>query len=368
MRYIWNSGPGSGTAPTSGQFYNGMDDGGTYYIAWLHKTDYDGHDQSAFWMQTLAPLLNSSGQTVRLRVTKETDPNSWIIIEVDGLSPSQGSVTGIGSLTTYMMRGRYWNSYGGSAGTFTDSYLAYGADNSSPGGPGDIVRLTVEHGVALPKAGTTGQALVKASSNDFDVAWTSVVADYTRIGDQQNQSTGTYKSVDWFPRGFGVIGTGAFTSGNAYFCFFTPLYDLTVSNLTFVTGGTATSGLTLARFGLYTVVETVSSATTATSPVCTLVARTASDTTIGNTTNTIYTRAFATTGGYPASYALVGGTRYAAAILMVGTTAGAWQASTISTGTPMRLPPMAAGVMSSQTDLVSITVNNGSFLPWGRIS
>jgi len=143
---------------------------------------------------------------------------------------------------------------------------------------------------------------------------------------------------------------------------------LTVSNLTFVTAGTATASLTLARFGLYTVSETISSATTATSPVCTLVARTASDTTIGNTTNTIYTRAFATAGGYPSSYALVGGTRYAAAILMVGTTVGAWQASTISTGTPMRLPPMVGGVMSSQTDLVSITVNNGSFLPWGRIS
>jgi len=203
MRYIWNSGPGNGTAPTSGQFYNGIDDGGTYYIAWLHQTDYDGRDQSAFWMQTLAPLLNASGQTVRLRATKENDPNNWVIIEVDGLSPSQGSISTIGSLTTYMMRGRYWNSYGGSAGTFTDSQLAFGA-NASGLASGDIVRLTVEHGVALPKAGTVGQALAKSSSNDFDVAWTTLVPTGGTTGQALVKSSSSNFATTW-SSGFPVM-------------------------------------------------------------------------------------------------------------------------------------------------------------------
>jgi hypothetical protein len=101
-----------------------------------------------------------------------------------------------------------------------------------------------------------------------------------------------------------------------------------------------------------------------------MVAQTASDTTIGNISNTIYSRTFSTAGGYPASYNLVAGTRYAVGFLLVGTTAGTWQAGTVSTGAFMRLPPMAAGNVTSLSDMPTsaTTVSTGSYMMYGRIS
>jgi hypothetical protein len=121
---------------------------------------------------------------------------------------------------------------------------------------------------------------------------------------------------------------------------------------------------------LFTVSETITDGTTVTSPSITLVAQTASDTTIGNVANTIYSRTFSTAGGFPASYSLVAGSRYAVGFLLVGTTAGQWQAATVSTGTFMRLPPMVAGNLGSLSDMPTsaTTVSSGSFMMYGRIS
>ena len=55
----------------------------------------------------------------------------------------------------------------------------------------------------------------------------------------------------------------------------------------------------------------------------TLVARTASDTTIFNTINTRYTRALDTTGGYPATYDFVAGSEYFLAVIQVASTSTA---------------------------------------------
>ena len=89
-----------------------------------------------------------------------------------------------------------------------------------------------------------------------------------------------------------------------------PHKNFTVSNIAVSAAATASSGLTLCRFGIYT-----RSGTT-----FTLVARTASDTTIFNTVNTKYTRALDTTGGYPATYAMTAGTEYWVSVIQVGTT------------------------------------------------
>ena len=177
-------------------------------------------------------------------------------------------------------------------------------------------------------------------------------------------------SIDWLPRGHGTIGNAAIGSGSLVLAFFTAPYNMTCTRLTFVTGGTATASLSLCRFALFTVNETVTDSVTATTPVVTMVARTASDTTIGNATQTMFTRTFNTTGGYPASYDLVAGTRYAAGIIVVGTTTGTWQAGTVSTGAFMRLPPMVAGVISGLTDIptAATSVSTGNFMIYGRIS
>lgn len=177
-------------------------------------------------------------------------------------------------------------------------------------------------------------------------------------------------SIDWLPRGHGTIGNGSITSGQLVLVFFTAPYNMTCTRLTFVTGGTATASLSLCRFALFTVNETVTDSVTATTPVVTMVARTASDTTIGNAQQTIYTRTFNTTGGYPASYDLVAGTRYAAGIIIVGTTGGTWQAGTVTTGAFMRLPPMVAGIITGLTDAptAATSVSAGNFMLYGRIS
>jgi hypothetical protein len=177
-------------------------------------------------------------------------------------------------------------------------------------------------------------------------------------------------AIDWLPRGHGVIGGANASSGLLNLAFFTAPTNTTVTTITFVTAGTATASLTLCKFALFTVSETIIDGKTVTSPSITMVAQTASDTTIGNVANTIYSRTFSTAGGFPASYDLVAGSRYAVGFLLVGTTAGQWQTATVSTGAFMRLPPMVAGNVGSLSDMPTsaTTVSSGSFMMYGRIS
>lgn len=155
-------------------------------------------------------------------------------------------------------------------------------------------------------------------------------------------SAGSATAIDVFPRFAGVAVAGQ-TSGQAVVTYFTPTQNLTVTQITFV-GGSASSGLTLARFGLYS--ET------------TLLARTANDTTIFNTANTNYTRSFDTAGGYPSSVNLVAGTRYAVGVIQVGTTPGQIQASKSVVGITF-LTPQISGRTVSQTDLPTATPTAG---------
>jgi hypothetical protein len=85
--------------------------------------------------------------------------------------------------------------------------------------------------------------------------------------------------------------------------------DFTVTNIAMV-GTSAASVPTLIRFGIYT-----RSGTT-----FTLVARTASDTSIFAVANTKYTRALNTTGGYPATYTMIAGNEYFISVIQVATT------------------------------------------------
>jgi hypothetical protein len=182
------------------------------------------------------------------------------------------------------------------------------------------------------------------------------------------QTTAT--AIDWLPRGHGTVGNAVVASGNLVLTFFTSPYSFTATTLTFATGNAATSGLSLCRFGLFTVAETITDNITLSTPSVTLVARTASDTTIGNVTNTLFSRTFNTTGGYPASYDIVAGTRYAAGLIIVGTTVGNWQAATLNMGALMRLPPMVAGAVGGLSDVPDspLSVATGSFLLYGRLS
>ena len=237
-------------------------------------------------------------------------------------------------------------------------------------------------GVALSDGSVTTAKIADAAVTDAKIASVAATKLTGTLADARLSSSVTVNSnlrwamqasgnaIDWLPRGHGVIGNAGAFSGSLNLAFFTAPTNSTVTTITFVSGGTATASLTLCKFALFTVSETITDGTTLTSPTITMVAQTASDTTIGNVSNTIYSRVFSTAGGYPSSYSLIAGTRYAVGFLLVGTTAGTWQAGTLSTGAFMRLPPMAAGNVTSLSDMPTsaTTVSLGSYMLYGRIS
>jgi len=158
-------------------------------------------------------------------------------------------------------------------------------------------------------------------------------------------------------------GNALITAGTAYFTYFTPLTTTTVGNISVSSAGTISTGATLIRFGLYTVNEG--------SGAVTLVARTASDVTIFSAINTLYTRAFSVTGGYPSTYTLQQGTRYALGIIVVGGTPGnAYLAgSGLIPVSMVSLTPIIRSFISAQSDLpTSVTPTPGQTAFWGRFS
>jgi hypothetical protein len=142
---------------------------------------------------------------------------------------------------------------------------------------------------------------------------------------------------------------------------FTPQYDLTISSISVASATTQTSGTALVRFGLYTV-----SGNTAA-----LVARTASDTTIFSSINTVYNRTLDTTGGYPATYTLTAGTRYALGVLIVASTPGSvYNAFEAPPAALSALAPRITGAYAGQTDLPTSvpSFSSSTIGMWGRFS
>jgi hypothetical protein len=157
--------------------------------------------------------------------------------------------------------------------------------------------------------------------------------------------------------------TATLSSGNAYFTFFSPLWSSNINSISISSGTVVTSGVTLIRFGLYTFNEGTG--------VATLVARTAASTSIFASANTLATLLFSTTGGYPATYTLAAGTRYALGVIVVATTPGS--VYTAYNAQPLvlsALSPRTTGVVGSQTDLPSTTtISTASTVSvWGRFS
>ena len=157
--------------------------------------------------------------------------------------------------------------------------------------------------------------------------------------------------------------TATLSSGNVYFTFFSPMWSSTVNSISISSGATLTSGVTLIRFGLYTFNEGTG--------VATLVARTAASTSIFASANTVATLLFNTTGGYPATYSLAAGTRYALGVIIVASNPGSvYTATTAQALGISSLTPRTTGVVGGQTDLpTSPTISTASSVAvWGRFS
>jgi len=147
------------------------------------------------------------------------------------------------------------------------------------------------------------------------------------------------------------------TPGTVFFTCFTPSATVTVSQLSVATGsGAAMSGATLVRLGLYTFNDSTATAT--------LVAQTANDTSIFASSSTLYTRSFSATGGYPATYTLQAGQRYAVGIIVVtyNTGNGPAVAGANTNGFVTNMLPYMARQKITQADLPASAVTTQGYL------
>lgn len=126
-----------------------------------------------------------------------------------------------------------------------------------------------------------------------------------------------------------------FATGQLRISWFTSAVTRTITQMAFTPTTTAASGTTLIRYGLYRLEQDNSA---------TLVASTANDTTLLPTLNVESTKALS------ASYTVLAGVRYGAALVQVGGTVGTPIGLNTSTFAIAMLPLLAT-VLTSQTDL-----------------
>lgn len=145
--------------------------------------------------------------------------------------------------------------------------------------------------------------------------------------------------IETLPR-WGLSGFAG-VSGQLWLCYVTAARPVTLTKLMVASGDTAAATATLGRMGLFTA---------AADGAVTLVARTASDTTIGASTYSPYERALATAGGYPASYRLAAGKRYALGWLQLAATPMAVQGAYLL---DPDTAPIMCRVVTGQTDILA---------------
>jgi hypothetical protein len=233
----------------------------------------------------------------------------------------------------------------------------------TPGGP---TGPTGNAGPTGPTGPTGPIALVQQNGtpSTTDVLWIdtdepslSTVSQAFFRGYEHNSTT----SLD-IPSRTHVNATTAVTTNITYFSFFTATEALTVSNISFSSGSSVASGVSLVRFGLYTFDGTTA----------TLVARTNNDASRFTVANTIYTGALDSTGGFPTSYNLVAGTRYAVAVVVVASTTPQLAAVNFGAASTaiMNLSPRVVGYANATSDLPA-TRNSFSGIThayWSRLT
>lgn len=224
-----------------------------------------------------------------------------------------------------------------------------------------ITDLNVTTGKLADNAVTTAKItdlnVTTAKLADLSVTAAKLNGDaFSTLAANINQSVDV---VDVSPRYGSTVGTP--TSGTVYFTMFSPLWTKQISSISVSSATVATTGASLVRFGLYSI-----SGNTAT-----LLAQTASDPTVFSSTSTLYTRTLSTSGGYPGTYTLVAGTRYAIGVVVIAATPGSiYTAYSSPPSTISSLSPRITGSVALQTDL-PLTVssfNSSTLAAWGRLS
>jgi len=391
----------AGTNGTNGQ---GVPVGGTtgQVLAKINATDYNTQwttpaTGTVTSVTGTAPIVSSGGATPAISVTAASTSASGVV----QLSDSTSTTSSVLAATPTAAKAAYDR---GSTGV-TDAAAAQTTANaaipkSTVTTAGDVIYATGSAAVTRLGIGTAGQVLT-VNSGATATQWTtaasggvtsvtgtapivssggatpaiSVTAASTSASGvvQLSDSVSTTSSVlaatptavktaydiataGWEAYNFGTAGviatvprfvlttSASNTSGQISHTRLVAHRDFTVTNIAFVTTSAAAAVPTLIRFGIYT-----RSGTT-----FTLVARTASDTTIFNALNTKFTRALDTTGGYPATYTMTRGTEYFISVIQVASTAADLLRATARQATAANT---ATGILfytqSSQTDLVT---------------
>ena len=287
--------------------------------------------------------------------------NAWVEVSASGFSGIQGltGLQGTQGISNQGVQGT--QGFQGLQGFNTTVDVSFPITNSGTttaaviGIPASTT--SVVGAVQLEDSVSSTSVTKAATPNSVRTAYvlgSGFLANYqTKVG--QSSST-----ID-VPDRYNVLHSYNGYSGYITFSFFTPLETMTISQITMGNSSIPAASCTAARMGLYTFDGTTA----------TLVARTANDTTLFNSLYTSYTRSFSTTGGYPASYTLTAGTRYAFAYIVVAATMPTIYNAPLgdnNAGVIGALSPRISGVRTGQTDLlVSTTINGPSDqVPWFR--
>jgi hypothetical protein len=223
--------------------------------------------------------------------------------------------------------------------------------------PGAVVTADIAD-AAVTDAKISAVAASKLTGTISDARLSSAVAMVSQLNTTLGQASGFVDAVSRVNCAAGVTAS----AGQALIAFFTPTITVTVSQIAMANGtGAVAAGLTLARMGIYTYPTDGSTAT--------LVARTASDTTLFAATNTTYTRSLDNTGGYPSSYTLNAGTRYGVAYICVGTTQPQLVGRVVLTAVAGVSPRLSGSSSTGLSDLpTTFTPNANSQAAYGRLS
>lgn len=251
------------------------------------------------------------------------------------------------------------------AGGFT--YAWNGTANASTSTATGTVTFSQIAG-AIPPYGTTGQVLAKTSDSSYATSWTSLqqsqvtnlVTDLASKSSTVSAMAGQSSTlVDAFPRNQ-IRSECVVTQNRVWLSFFTPAENATVTQVSMHSGAIPSAGLSGARMGLYIVEENLA----------TLVAQTASDTTLFNATNTLYTRLFDTANGYPSNYTLVAGQRYALGFWLAGTTMPTILGAVNLSAAINNLQPRLSGtsVFTGGFRTIISTYTATANILWGRFS
>ena len=169
-------------------------------------------------------------------------------------------------------------------------------------------------------------------------------------------------AIDVAPRT--VSSNANLARDTVFLTYFTPMTSLTVTTVTMGVAGQNLSGSTGAQMGLYSVGASS----------LTLVAETADDSTLFNSTFTNFTRSFTASRSYPTSYTLQAGTRYAAAVIHHASTVPAiYLAHAFVPNNFNVLEPRMMARKASETGLLPTTISNASLStttsdPWARFA